>query len=78
MKRAALYARTSRTGQHIDVQLEQLRQVARQRGWEIVSEYIDDDVSSRRKHRPQFEKMLKAAEAGKLDLVVAVWGWRRI
>jgi DNA invertase Pin-like site-specific DNA recombinase len=72
MKRAALYARTSRTGQHIDIQLEQLSQVAKQRGWRVVGEYVDDDVSSRRKHRPQFVKMLKAAEAGKLDLVVSV------
>lgn len=72
MKRAALYARTSRTGQRIDVQLEHLRQVGRQRGWEIVGEFVDDDVSSRKKHRPQFAKMLKAAEAGNLDMVVAV------
>ena len=72
MKRAALYARTSRTGQHIDIQLEQLRQVAKQRGWEVTGEFVDDDVSSRRKHRPEFAKMLKAAEAGKLDLVVSV------
>jgi len=70
--RVALYARTSRAGQHIDVQLGQLRQVAEQRGWKIVAEFVDDEVSTRRKHRPQFERMMKAAHAGKMNVVAAV------
>lgn len=70
--RAALYARTSRAGQHIDVQLAQLRQVAQQRGWQIVGEFVDDEVSSRRRHRPEFEKMLQAAHRGELDVVASV------
>jgi DNA invertase Pin-like site-specific DNA recombinase len=70
--RVALYARTSRAGQHVDVQLRQLREIAKQRRWQVVDEFVDDEVSSRRRHRPQFEAMLKAAHAGQVDLVAAV------
>jgi DNA invertase Pin-like site-specific DNA recombinase len=70
--RVALYARTSRSGQHIDVQLGQLRQVAAQRGWEVVGEFVDDEVSSRRARRPEFERLLAAAHSGGADLVAAV------
>ena len=70
--RAALYCRTSRSGQHIDVQLTQLRQIAAQRGWQVVAEFVDDEVSSRRKSRPEFEKMLVAAQRAEFDLVAAV------
>lgn len=69
--RVALYCRTSRSGQHIDAQLAQLRQVADQRGWVVVGEFIDDEVSSRRKHRPQFAAMSDAARKGGLDVIAA-------
>jgi len=72
MPRAALYCRTSKTGQHIDVQLGQLRQVASQRGWEVVGEFVDDEVSSRRARRPEFDRLLVAAHGGGADLVAAV------
>jgi hypothetical protein len=45
--RTALYARVSTTGhgQDVGLQLDELRQVARQRGWCIVTEEVDDGVS---------------------------------
>ena len=72
--RAALYARVSTTGQGQDVglQLEELRQVAAQRGWRVVSEYVDEGVSGSKTTRPGLDRMLADAQAGKLELV-AVW-----
>jgi YD repeat-containing protein len=45
--RTALYARVSTTGhgQGVGLQLEELRQVARQRGWNVVAEHVDHGVS---------------------------------
>ena len=41
MKRAALYMRVSSLDQHPETQLLDLRQMAAQRGYEIVQEYTD-------------------------------------
>ncbi|MCC6750685.1 MAG: recombinase family protein [Deltaproteobacteria bacterium] len=72
MKSVAIYARTSQSNQNIDVQLNQLRDAAGRRRWKIVEEYVDDDVSSRRRHRPDFERMLVDASRGRFTLVAAV------
>lgn len=77
--RAALYARVSTTGhgQDVGLQLEELRQVARQRGWVVVDEYTDAGVSGLRTSRPGLDRMLADAQAGKVD-VVAVWKLDRL
>ena len=41
MKRAALYLRVSTLDQHPETQLYDLRQMAQQRGYQIVEEYTD-------------------------------------
>ena len=41
MKRAALYLRVSTVDQHPETQVYDLRQMAAQRGYEIVQEYVD-------------------------------------
>ena len=41
MKRAGLYMRVSTVDQHPETQLNDLRQMAGQRGLEIVAEYTD-------------------------------------
>ena len=72
--RAALYARVSTTGHRQDVglQLDELRAVARQRGWHVVAEHADDGVSGAATSRPALDAMMEQARRGKLDLVV-VW-----
>ncbi|HXP81141.1 MAG TPA: recombinase family protein, partial [Verrucomicrobiae bacterium] len=40
-KRAALYCRVSTADQHPETQLYDLREMAKQRGYEIVNEYTD-------------------------------------
>jgi DNA invertase Pin-like site-specific DNA recombinase len=74
--RAALYARVSSGhGQDIGLQLEELRQVAAQRGW-MASEYADDGMSGSTDRRPALDRLLADARAGKLD-VIAVWRFDR-
>ena len=76
--RAALYARvsTSNKGQDVGLQLDELRQVAGQRGWVIHAEHVDEGISGSKDSRPELDRMMAAARAGKLDLV-AVWKFDR-
>lgn len=76
--RAALYARVSTTGhgQDVGLQLDELRQVAAQRGWEAVA-YIDEGVSGAKDSRPALDRMLVDAREGRLD-VVAIWKLDRL
>ena len=50
MKRAALYVRVSTPDQHVESQLYDLRELAAQRGFEIVQEYEDRGVFVERRH----------------------------
>ena len=77
--RAALYARVSTVGhgQDVGLQLDELRQVAAQRGWEVVEEFTDEGVSGVKTSRPALDRMLADAQAGRFD-VVAVWKLDRL
>jgi DNA invertase Pin-like site-specific DNA recombinase len=76
--RVALYARvsTSNKGQDVGLQLDELRQVAGQRGWLVHAEHVDEGISGSKDSRPELDRMMAAARAGKLDLV-AVWKFDR-
>lgn len=73
MKRALLYARVSTVdkGQDWHAQIEELRQVARQRGWEIAGEY-SDTMSGAKASRPGLDAAIDACRAGKVDVFAAV------
>ena len=74
--RAGLYARVStRHGQDVNLQLDDLQRVADQRGWESV-EYVDEGISGSKDSRPALDRMLTDARAGKLD-IIAVWRFDR-
>ncbi|MCB9759139.1 MAG: recombinase family protein [Alphaproteobacteria bacterium] len=75
--RAALYARVSTTGhgQDVQLQLDELRQVAAQRGWQ-TREFTDEGVSGSVDSRPALDQLMAEARAGRLD-VVAVWRFDR-
>lgn len=77
--RAALYGRVSTTGhgQDVGLQLDELRQVAIQRGWVVAGEYTDEGISGSQESRPALDQMMADARAGKLDLVV-VWKLDRL
>lgn len=78
-QRAALYARVSTTGhgQDVGLQLDELRQVAAQRGWSVVEEFVDEGISGAKASRPALDRMMEAARLGKID-VVAVWKLDRL
>lgn len=77
MKRAALYARVSTLDQTTTNQLYDLRQMAQQRGIEIVEEFVDHGISGARTRRPALDKMMADAHRGKFD-VVLIWACDRI
>ena len=76
MKRAALYMRVSTVDQHPETQLLDLRQMAAQRGLEIVQEYTDR-ISGAKARRPGLDQMMGDARRGQFDVVV-VWASDRI
>jgi DNA invertase Pin-like site-specific DNA recombinase len=76
MKRAALYMRVSTLDQHPETQLLDLRQMAAQRGYEIVHEYTDR-ISGTKAKRPGLDEMMRGARRAQFD-VVLVWACDRI
>ena len=78
--RTAIYARVSTDDrQTTENQLRELRATAASRGWEVVAEYVDEGISGAkgREGRPGYDAMLKAVEAGQVD-VVAAWAVDRL
>jgi DNA invertase Pin-like site-specific DNA recombinase len=76
LKRAALYLRVSTVDQHPETQLHDLRQMAAQRGYEIVNEYTDR-ISGVKAKRPGLDAMMADGRRGRFD-VVLVWACDRI
>ena len=76
MKRASLYMRVSSLDQHPETQLHDLRQLAAQRGFEVVQEYTDR-ISGAKARRPGLDQMMADARRGRFD-VVLVWASDRI
>ena len=76
MKRAVLYLRVSSVDQHVETQLHDLRQLAAQRGLEIVKEYTDR-ISGAKARRPGLDELMRDARRGRFDLVL-VWASDRI
>ena len=76
MKRAVLYMRVSTVDQHPETQLHDLRQMAAQRGYQIVQEYTDR-ISGTKAKRPGLSQLMADARRGRFD-VVLVWASDRI
>jgi DNA invertase Pin-like site-specific DNA recombinase len=76
MKRAALYVRVSTVDQHPEIQVLDLRQMAAQRGYEIVAEFTDR-VSGVKARRPGLGDLMRDARRGKFD-VIMTWACDRI
>jgi DNA invertase Pin-like site-specific DNA recombinase len=74
LKRAALYVRVSTLDQHPETQVLDLRQLAAQRGFEIIEEYTDHGVSGTRVKRPALDRLLGDARRGRFQVVV-VWAF---
>jgi DNA invertase Pin-like site-specific DNA recombinase len=74
--KAALYLRVSTVDQHPETQVHDLRQLAVQRGYEIVEEYVDR-ISGTKAKRPGLDHLLADARRGRFG-VVLVWACDRI
>ena len=78
----AIYARISEdtTGEGIGVarQVEACRELAASRGWIVVAEETDNDISALTgKHRPGYQRVLDLVRAGRIQFVV-VWQTSRL
>jgi DNA invertase Pin-like site-specific DNA recombinase len=69
MKRAALYSRISTGDQHIETQLYDLREMAKQRGYEIVREY-SDVISGAKSKRPGLDQLMVDARRHRFDILI--------
>ena len=78
-KRVAIYARVSTSSQTVENQFQELREVAKRNGWNIVAELADSGISGSkgRDQRPAFDTLLKRATRREFDLVM-VWAIDRI
>ena len=55
----------------MDRQLADCRKIAKDRGWTVAEEYVDNDISAfAGKHRPSYERMLEDIAAGQRDAVI--------
>src|ERR1700739_2013508 len=68
-KRAALYCRVSTVDQHPESQLYDLREMARQRGYEIAHEY-SDMISGAKSKRPGLDQLLADARRRRFDILI--------
>src|SRR5450755_4107557 len=68
--------RVSTVDQHPETQLLDLRQMAAQRGLEIIEEYTDR-ISGTKARRPGLDQMMRDGRRGQFD-VVLVWASDRI
>jgi len=62
MKKAAIYVRVSTPDQHDESQLYDLRELAAQRGFEVVHEYEDRGVCGKKARRPGLDALMADAE----------------
>src|SRR6516225_3111462 len=78
-KRAALYLRVSTDKQTVENQRATLTTIAERRGWQIVTTYTDAGISGAkgRKDRPGLDAMLKGAQRGAFDVLMA-WAIDRL
>ena len=78
-KKVVIYGRVSTDKQTVQNQLEELREVSRRNGWEVVEEYLDKGLSGSlgRNGRPSFDRLLKDVNRKKFDGIL-VWSIDRL
>ena len=76
-RRVAIYARVStNSGQDPTMQVRELREYCRNRGWRIAGEFVDSGISGATDSRPQLNRLMSDANRRRFD-VVAVWDFSR-
>jgi len=74
--KAALYARVSTDRQESMNQIAELREYAARQRWEIVQEYVDEDVRGKAR-KPQLEALLLDAHQRRFDVAI-FWALDRL
>jgi DNA invertase Pin-like site-specific DNA recombinase len=70
MKKVAVYVRVSSPDQHVESQLYDLRELAAQKGYEIVREYEDRGVCGQKARRPGLDALMSDARRKKFSVVL--------
>jgi len=68
----AIYARVSTEDQTCNLQLDECRAFAQNRGWKIYGEYVDTGFSGTKASRPQLNRLMIDSRGRKFDAVL-VW-----
>ncbi len=68
--RIGLYCRVSTGEQNVEMQLNELREFCKSRGWEIVREYCDQGYSGTNADRPMLKALMTDVRARKVDAVL--------
>jgi DNA invertase Pin-like site-specific DNA recombinase len=68
-KRVAIYCRVSTADQHPETQLYDLREMAKQRGYEVVHEYVDT-ISGAKSKGPGLDRLMGDARRNRFDIVL--------
>jgi DNA invertase Pin-like site-specific DNA recombinase len=58
------------------MQLRELREYCKRRGWKVISEYVDSGISGAKERRPQLDKLMSDAHKRRFD-AIAVWKFDR-
>ena len=66
----AIYARVSTDEQNVDAQLNDLREYVRNRGWQLVREYVDQGISGAKDSRPAFNLLWDAIQKGRVHVLL--------
>lgn len=74
---AVLYARVStNNGQDPAMQIRELREHCKLRGWKLSDEYVDKRISGAKDSRPELNRLMNDAHRRRFD-IVAVWKFDR-
>lgn len=69
--KAVAYARVSTLlGQDVEHQLSGIRELAKNRDFELIGEYIDEGVSGKSERRPSLDKLIKDAKLGRFKVLI--------
>lgn len=74
--KVSIYSRVSTAGQSVDMQVNDLRQYASQRGFEIFKEYSDIGFSGSKDSRPALNELMSDARKKRFSIVL-VWRFDR-
>ena len=76
MKSCAIYARVSTSEQSCELQINELKEFANRRGWDVII-VLEEKLSGTKANRPQLKQLQKLVSERKID-VVLIWKLDRL